>query len=286
VLGQAGQKGGYLDSVHSAIPGWNDYINDDVTESTAYMVGQVACNVLFPEITLARDFTADVLRGDLVAVVLDSTGFLGPMRAYLGSSNIIPAFIAKVPQEVNAGNRIMSDLWRQGIYHTELPAIQKVAMLDKAFDGAASRLSGQGVADDMIAAVYESGGNIGKTMHIVESQTPGVQHIWLEEGKLGTAATNPLVKDRFGEGWLHILHNHVYHGDPAEHFDTVLGSNYATEAQVKQLIYDGATYGTQQGSPGYLYKIYDVPGTTEKIRIGLSDAGKIISAYPVINRIP
>ncbi len=155
------------------------------------MVGQIACNVLFPEITLTRDFTADVLLGDPVAVVLDSTGFLGPMRAYLGSSNIIPAFISKVPQEVNAGNRIMSDLWRQGIYHTELPAIKKVAMLDMAFYRVATRLSRQGVADDVIAAVHESGGNRGKTIHIVESETPGVRYLWLEEGRLGFAAANP-----------------------------------------------------------------------------------------------
>jgi len=243
------------------------------------MVGQVACGILFPQATLIRDFTADVLRGDPVAVALDSTGFLGPMRAYLGSSSAIPALIAKSPQDVNAGNRIMSDLWRMGIYHTELPAAEKVPMLDKAFNGAATRLEGQGVADAAIAHVYENGGNLGKTLNIVESETGSVQHIWLEEGELGRV--NTLGKDERGFGWEHIKYNHIYHGDPKEHFETVLGSNYATEAQVKQLIYDGAKYGTQMGSPGYLYKLYDVPGTSKQIRIGIYDSGKIKTAYPV-----
>jgi len=116
-------------------------------------------------------------------------------------------------------------------------------------------------------------------MHIVESETGGVQHIWLEEGAL--VRIDSKGKDVGGYGWEHIMHNHMYYGIPDEHFATVLGSNYATEAQVKQLIYDGAKYGTQMGNPGYLYKIYDVPGTTKQIRIGISDSGNIISAYPV-----
>jgi hypothetical protein len=55
-------------------------------------------------------------------------------------------------------------------------------------------------------------------------------------GKLGSINANG--KDVGGYGWEHILYNHVYYGNPAEHFATVLGSNYATEAQVKQLIDD------------------------------------------------
>ena len=107
VLGQAGKKGGVLDSAHSLIPGWSSAVSDDITESTAYMVEQVACNILFPEVTLARDFTADLLRGDPVGAAMDSLGYLGPLRGYLRSSNVIPELIAKSPQEVNAGNRVM-----------------------------------------------------------------------------------------------------------------------------------------------------------------------------------
>ncbi|WP_292349949.1 PKD domain-containing protein [Methanoregula sp. PtaU1.Bin006] len=275
VLGQAGQKGGYLDSVHSAIPGWSSAINDDVTESTAYMVGQIACNVLFPEVTLARDFTADVLRGDPVAVVLDSTGFLGPMRAYLGSSNIIPAFIAKVPQEVNAGNRIMSDLWRQGIYHTELPAIQKVAMLDKAFDGAATRLSGQGVADDVIAAVYENNGNIVKTLKAGE-RSGTTKVFWLEEGKLGSAeGATTWVRDNGGSGWAHIKNNHYDKDD----FKNAFGSSYESEESVQNLILDCTKNGINDPSDTVVYykKITD----TNVIKVVTGDNGYIRTSYPL-----
>jgi hypothetical protein len=63
----------------------------------------------------------------------------------------------------------------------------------------------------------------------------------------------------------------------------VFGSNYATEAQEKQLIYDGAKYGTQMPPDQYgrLYKLYDVPGTGRQLRVGLDKSGEIISAYPV-----
>ena len=136
------------------------------------------------------------------------------------------------------------------------------------------------MADESIARVYENGGNLGKTLNIVESETSGVQILWLEEGKLGSITANG--KDVGGYGWEHIKNNHMYYGKTSEHFDTVLGSNYVTEAQVKQLIYDGAKYGTQKTDEyGRLYKLYDVPGTNRQIRIGLSDNGNIISAYPV-----
>ena len=68
----------------------------------------------------------------------------------------------------------------QSIKHTELPAIEKVAMLDKAFDGAATRLNGQGVADDVIAGIYENNGNIAKTLKGGARSDGNV--IWLEQG--------------------------------------------------------------------------------------------------------
>jgi hypothetical protein len=64
VLGQAGQKGGYLDSVHSAIPGYSSVMNDEIAESPAYLVGHGACAIAFSEVTRGRDFTADGVRGD------------------------------------------------------------------------------------------------------------------------------------------------------------------------------------------------------------------------------
>jgi len=115
VLGQAGKKGGYLDSVHSAIPGWNEAINDDVTESTAYLVGHVACAIAFPEYALARDFTADVLRGDPVAAALDSLGYLGAVKNLLKSSPVILSFFEKVPNKFDASNKFIRGIEKLGI---------------------------------------------------------------------------------------------------------------------------------------------------------------------------
>ncbi len=114
-----------------------------MTESPAYLVGQVACGIAFPYATTIRDFSAELLRGEYEGAALQSVGFLGPVRTLLGTTDVIPLFIAKnvakIPQKIDSGQEIMSLPWRQGIYHTELPAAEKVAMLDKAFDGVATR---------------------------------------------------------------------------------------------------------------------------------------------------
>jgi len=114
VLGQAGKKGGLLDSVHSAIPGWSSAINDDVTNSPAYLVGQVACGMAFPEVTLARDFMADVARGDGIGAALDSLGYLGPVKNLLGKSPVIGSFLEKNTNKFEAANQYINDLKRLG----------------------------------------------------------------------------------------------------------------------------------------------------------------------------
>ncbi len=53
---------------------WNKAIKDDVTESVAYMVGNVACTIAFPHATLARDFCADIARGGIMGAAPDSPG--------------------------------------------------------------------------------------------------------------------------------------------------------------------------------------------------------------------
>lgn len=151
VLGQAGQKGGYLDGMHSAIPGWNDYINDDVTESPAYMIGHVACAIAFPEIALARDFTADVLRGDPMAVALDSLGYLGPVKNLLKNSGVLTQFIIKNPEsEV----RLITDLEKLRMFD-DLSYVDKLSMYNEASRGAANRLvTKYGTTPEAMEKVY------------------------------------------------------------------------------------------------------------------------------------
>lgn len=72
VLGQARVKGGILDQNQAFIPGYSSVMNNEIAESTAYMVGHVA--IAFPEVTLARDFAADIYRGGSYC---HCTGFVG-----------------------------------------------------------------------------------------------------------------------------------------------------------------------------------------------------------------
>jgi len=168
-------------------------MNEDLSGSPAYFIGQVACTMVFPEATMTRDFISNVYSGDYLGAAMDigGTKYAGKLFTVLKDSSVVTAFVKKVGStDTEIGNKLMSTLWKQGIYHTELPAADKVGLLDKAFGGAATRLEGQGVADESIAYVYENGGNIGKTLNIVESETSGVQILWLEEGKLGSINAN------------------------------------------------------------------------------------------------
>jgi len=288
-LGQAGKKGGYLDNVHSAIPGWSSAISDDVTESPAYLVGQVACGIAFPEVTLARDFIADVARGDGIGAALDSVGYLGKVRGLLETTSAIPVFIAKTPQEVNAGNRVMNDLWRMGIYHTELPAVEKTAMLNKAFDGAATRLSGQGITDDVIAGVYEHNGDITRTLKAGERADNG-KVLWLEQGWTEQEAQN--AGRNSATGWKHIVEDHIKDGEyttPAKNqfanaFDPT-GTNYRDAESIQNLIIDCVKNGNVNPSKPVEY--YKKVTDTYAIEVIIGDNGYIRTAHPIeLTRVP
>lgn len=209
------------------------------------------------------------------------------MRAYLGSSNVIPALIAKSPQEVNAGNRVMSDLWRMGIYHTELPAAEKVPILDKAFDGAATRLEGQGVADDVIAGVYEHNGDITRTLDAGARSDGKV--IWLEQGLTKTEA-NQIGKRSFG--WKHIAEDHIIDSDYTDisknqfagAFDPS-GTNYRNAASIQNLIIDGAKNGMPDPTDAMV--LYKKVTDTHALKIVLESDGSIKTAYPkLLSQIP
>jgi len=188
VLGQAGHKGGYLDSVHSAIPGWNDYINDDVTESPAYLVGHVACAIAFPEIALARDFTADVLRGDLPGAALNSLGYLGPVKTILKNSDIIPTFLLKNSKNAQAPTKLTKYLVDNGLIGASHD--EAIGTLDKVFAGSASRLIDptKNTADDLINTALK-GFDLKKVHSVVNS-----------EGKT-TVLTN--------DGLDHVIERHI-----------------------------------------------------------------------------
>ncbi len=131
MLGQAGKKGGYLDSIHSAIPGWSSAINDDVTESPAYLVGQVACGMAFLEVTLARDFMADVARGDGIGAALDSLGYIGPVSNLLKENTVLATYFSKnAGREVDAAHDLISSLRKEGFTYEDMRAADRYVVND------------------------------------------------------------------------------------------------------------------------------------------------------------
>jgi hypothetical protein len=69
----------------------------------------------FPEVTLARDFIADVARGDGIGAALDSLGYIGPVKNLLGESPVIASFMEKYPNKFEAVNEYISGLEKLGI---------------------------------------------------------------------------------------------------------------------------------------------------------------------------
>ncbi len=103
----------------------------------------------------------------------------------------------------------MSYLWRQGIYHTELPAYEKVAMLNQAFPCAVTRLEGLGIADDVIAGIYEHGGDMLRTLKAGKRSDNGLVR-WLEEGWTLQEAKD--AGRNSATGWKHFVEDHIRDG--------------------------------------------------------------------------
>jgi PKD repeat protein len=117
VLGQAGVKGGIIEMNPELVPGYSQHSHGAVSESPAYLVGQLACNVAFPEATLTRDFLADIYRGDPLAVAIDAVGIgsLSKVHAVLGSSSFVPAFVNRFPNTVHGADVLVSGLSKEKI---------------------------------------------------------------------------------------------------------------------------------------------------------------------------
>jgi hypothetical protein len=131
VLGQAGRDGGLLDSAHSLIPGWSSAINDDVTNSPAYLVGQVACGMAFPEVTLARDFIADVARGDGIGATLDSLGYIGPVSNLLKENTVLATYFGKnAGRDVEASHELIATLQKEGLTYGDMWAADRYVVND------------------------------------------------------------------------------------------------------------------------------------------------------------
>ena len=159
----------------------------------------------------------------------------------------------------------------------------KVALLDEAFLGLGTRVvrAADGVtADDVLDLVGDETKKLTPTkmMRVAKRADEGV--IWLEEGKLGTAAGEVLgtVYDKGGSGWIHIQNNHIYY-QGTNQFRDVFGPAYEDQDAIKNLILDGARYGQKINDIGVYHYVESTSGKTLRLIIGSN--GYIVTAHPI-----
>ena len=259
VFGETGIKDGSM----------NWLVGDPVASSIPYFCGWMGSGVLvFGDV---RDTGESVVQQDAVGTGLNLVAFVplfGDGEKVAKNSAIV---VLKYPAKA-------VDLFKGMIKYHMLDAVPDAhlpGIINMYLPGIKDRLIKDGVTGKDLLFIARKG-KLEETLAVVKRGDGAV--VWLENGKLGKVGADG--KDKGGMGWQHILYNHVYHGIPEENF-AILGSRYSNEGEVFQLIMDGAKYGTDGGVPGKLYKIYNVPGTDKRIQIGLSDEGRIVTAYPI-----
>ncbi len=159
----------------------------------------------------------------------------------------------------------------------------KVALLDETFLGLGTRVvrAEDGVvADDVLNLVGDETKKLTPTKMMRVAKRVDGRVIWLEEGKLGTAAGEALgtVYDDGGSGWIHIQNNHIYY-QGTNQFRDVFGPAYEDEDAIKNLILDGAKNGQKIDDNGVYH--YVEPNSGETLRLIIGSNGYIVTAHPV-----
>jgi hypothetical protein len=252
---------------------FSSMVGDETASSATYFIGWRGSGVLvFGDV---RNTGESVVQHDAVGTGLNLAAFVPVFgdgeKVIKNSAKVVLKYPAKAVElfkgVVKYGMlNAVPDAHLPGVINTYLPGVTDKFIKD--------RVNGK----DLLSIIMK--GKLEETLQVMKRSDGAV--VWLEKGKLGKIGADG--KDKGGMGWQHILYNHVYHGKTKEHFDVALeSSKYAREDEVFKLIMDGAKYGTDDGNPRRLYKIYNVPGTTKQIQVELSDEGEIITAYPLKN---
>jgi hypothetical protein len=155
-----------------------------------------------------------------------------------------------------------------------LPTTDKIPMLDKAFDGAATNLVNHGYNENIVTGIFEQGADL---KHVVQAET-GYQNklFWLEEG-------TPDGYGHYKDGWYHIVEKHITGAEPG---GTLFPSSM-TEEEVKQLIFSAVNNpaSTIESKGNILYYHEMIPANGKYIRVASDPSGKIYSAY-MVNNLP
>ncbi len=244
----------------------------DDHDNIYYLGGWVASGVIV--IGDLRDIAATISRGDLIGTGLTLVALIPAYGDAAKAVEVVGKFVLKHPEMLKPAMVLLV-----GIAPHVDEAAEAINNIRKAHgDEMIDRLLINGITEDELKVVVRSRGNLLRTMAVAKRADGKV--IWLEEGKLKSAAGKALGAERDvgGTGWIHIQNNHVYLNGIND-FKKAFGAAYDDENLIKELILDCAKTGTldPRSSIRYWKKIDE----DHFLLVVIGDNGYLRTAYPL-----
>ncbi len=249
----------------------------DDHDNIYYLGGWVASGVVV--LGDLRDIAATISRGDLIGTGLTLVALIPGYGDAAKAAEVIGKFVLKHPEMLKPAMILLV-----GIAPHVDEAAEAINNIRKAHgDEMIDRLLINGITEDELKVVVRSRGNLLRTMAVAKRADGKV--IWLEEGKLGTAAgaTSWVYDKEGGTGWVHIVNNHIINPNSGNQF-LPLGGQYANIELVKELILDCAKTGLPDPKDSVVYwkKIND-----RYLKVVIGDNGYLRTAYaPRLKEVP
>ena len=249
----------------------------DDHDNLFYLGGWVASGVIV--VGDLRDIAAAISRGDLVGTGLNLAALIPAYGDAAKVAEVVGKFVLKHPELLKPAMVLLV-----GVAPYTDEAAEAINAIRKAHgDDVIDRLLINGITEDELKVVVRSNGNLLRTMTVVKRADGKV--IWLEEGKLGTAAgaTSWVYDKEGGTGWVHIVNNHIDH--PLGNQFLPLGPQYADRNLIKELILDCAKTGLQDPrNPVAYWKKID---EEHFLLVVIGDNGYLRTAYPrSLDKVP
>ncbi|WP_214084342.1 PEGA domain-containing protein [Methanoculleus sp.] len=243
----------------------------DDHDNLFYLGGWVASGVIV--IGDLRDIAATISRGDLIGTGLNLAALIPAYGDAAKVAEVVGKFVLKHPELLKPAMVLLV-----GVAPHVDEAAEAINAIRKAHgDDVIDRLLINGITENELKVVVRSNGNLLRTLAVVKRGDGTV--IWLEEGKLGTAAGKVLGagRDVGGTGWIHIQNNHVYLNGVND-FKKAFGTAYDDESLIKELILDCAKTGTlDPRNPVAYWKKVD---EGHLLLVVIGDNGYLRTAYP------
>ena len=249
----------------------------DDHDNVYYLAGWVASGVLV--IGDLRDIAATISRGDLVGTGLNLAALIPGYGDAAKVAAVVGKFVLKHPELIKPAMVLLV-----GVAPHVDEAAETLNALRKAHgDDVINRLLRDGITENELKVVVSNRGNLLRTLTVVKRSDGKV--IWLEEGKLGTAAgATSWVDDKKGTGWVHIVNNHINH-PTGNQFRKAFGAAYEDQGLIKELILDCAKTGLQDTmNPVAYWKKID---EEHFVQVVIGSNGYVRTAYPrSLDKVP